>query len=195
MTSRLWSPFLEAALRYAALAHQDQRRKGSDTPYITHPVQVATILERAGFTDETLLAAAMLHDVVEDCDITHDQLREEFGSDVADIVAALSERKTDDTGHKRPWEDRKCEHLEHLTDASLAVRALTLADKLHNLETIALDLKSGTDVWSRFNAPKERLLWYYGAVVDRCGSDAPELSELARACRDALGRLATDADG
>lgn len=189
MSSRICSPFLERALRFAAVAHRDQCRKGTDTPYITHPVQVMFILERARFTDESLLAAALLHDVVEDCEVSLDELREEFSPAVAALVAALSERKTDEAGRKRPWEDRKREHLEHLSESPLTVRALTLADKLHNLETIALDLESGVEVWSRFNAPRERLLWYYRETVTRCDRGEPELDELCSACRAVLTRL------
>lgn len=182
----LFSPVLERALRRAAVAHREQRRKGTDVPYITHPVQVAWILRQAGFTDEELLAAALLHDVVEDCGVPLEQLAAEFSPRVAEMVGRLSERKTDADGQPRPWEDRKREHLDHLHDAPLDVRALVLADKLHNLQTIALDLAAGVDVFSRFNAPRDRLLWYYRAVIDQCGGDDPRLATLATECRAVL---------
>jgi (p)ppGpp synthase/HD superfamily hydrolase len=190
MTDALFSVALERALRFATIAHQGQVRKATDVPYITHPVQVAWILQRVGFDDEALLQAALLHDVVEDCDVSLEEVARAFSPRVAALVAALSERKTDEAGQKRPWEDRKREHLAHLADASIEVRALALADKLHNLETIALDLADGGDVWGRFNAPRERLLWYYRAVVEAC--DTPEdrrLRSLAASCRQVLHRL------
>jgi (p)ppGpp synthase/HD superfamily hydrolase len=185
----LYSPLLERALRFAADQHRSQNRKASSTPYITHPMQVAWILERAGFNDESLLAAALLHDVVEDCNVGLMELRKEFSPAIARLVDAMSEQKLDSAGCRRPWEDRKREHLAQLPGATVEVKALMLADKLHNLETIALDLQSGDEVWSRFNAPKERLLWYYTTAVDACAGDDPRLVKLVTACREVLQRL------
>jgi (p)ppGpp synthase/HD superfamily hydrolase len=186
----LFSPSLERALRFAARRHRHQNRKASDIPYITHPVHVLRILESAGFEDEALLASALLHDVIEDCGVTRDELSEQFNPEIAALVAAVSEQKVDAQGRARSWEDRKRQHLAELADAPLEVQALTLADKLHNLETIALDLAAGTDVWDRFNAPRDRLLWYYEAVIDACIADDPRVQRLAASCRDVLRRLA-----
>ena len=186
----LFSPLLERAVRFASEAHRHQMRKGSTVPYISHPIQVAWLLVRAGFTDEALLAAAVLHDVVEDCGVTLEELRQEFSPAVAEIVAKLSERKYDEHGRRRSWEERKREHLAELAAAPLAVRAVALADKLHNLETTALDLSAGEPVWERFNAPRERLLEYYREAIDRCAGGDAELAGLAAACRAALHRLA-----
>lgn len=186
----LFSPLLERAVRFASMAHRHQMRKGSSVPYISHPVQVAWLLVRAGFTDETLLAAAVLHDVVEDCGVTLEELRQEFSPEVAEIVARLSERKCDEHGRRRPWEERKREHLAELAAAPLAVRAVALADKLHNLETMALDLAAGEPVWERFNAPRERLLEYYRRAIELCAGTDAELAGLAAACRMALRQLA-----
>lgn len=158
-------------------------------PYITHPVHTAWILQRAGVTDESLLAAALLHDVVEDCGVSVASLQVEFSTDISDMVTALSERKLDAEGRPRPWEDRKRDHLAELQHASLSVRQLTLADKLHNLETIAHDLESGVDVWSRFNAPRERLLWYYSAILTSCRSEDPVSLRLAADYESLLGRI------
>ena len=191
----LFSPLLERALRRAAEAHRHQVRKATDVPYITHPVQVAWILNRAGCDDENWLAAALLHDVVEDCGVTVDSLAQEFSTEIAAIVAALSERKRDASGQPRSWEDRKQEHLAELAAAPRPVRAITLADKLHNLSTIAADLDAGAEVWTRFNAPPARLLWYYGAIIERCAGESaagdPLLTTLAAACRDVWDRLVT----
>lgn len=186
----VFSPNLELALRFAALAHVDQRRKDTKVPYITHPMQVAWLLQRAGFTDEDVLAAALLHDVVEDCEVSLAQLRDEFSPAVADLVAALSERKRDVQGQKRSWEDRKREHLEHLAAAAPGAKAIALADKLHNLATIRLDLQAGQDVWSRFNAPRERLLDYYSRVIAACEDRTdPRNARLADACRAEVNEL------
>lgn len=189
MDVMLFSPLLERAVRFASVAHRGQMRKGSAVPYISHPIQVAWLLVRAGFTDETLLAAAVLHDVMEDCDVTLEELRQEFSPEVAEIVARLSERKCDEHGRRRSWEERKWEHLAELSAAPLAVRAVALADKLHNLETMAFDLAAGEPVWEWFNAPRERMLEYYREAIDRCAGVEPELAGLAAACRDVLARF------
>jgi (p)ppGpp synthase/HD superfamily hydrolase len=185
----LYSPLIEQALRVAATAHHTQQRKGAGVPYVTHIAGVALILSRAGFCDDHLLAAAILHDVVEDTDVTLEQLVADFPQDVVDLVAALSETKRDTTGAKRTWEIRKQEHVEHVRSASLAARAITLADKLHNLETMLHDIQAERVRFESFGAPPERLLWYYEEMT-RCaaGSDA-DLRSLADACEDAIERL------
>jgi (p)ppGpp synthase/HD superfamily hydrolase len=99
----LYSPLIERALRLAATAHQTQCRKGTDIPYVTHPVHAAWILLRAGFSDDRLLAAALLHDAVEDAGVTLDELREQFHADVVETVVAVTEHKHDAEGRKRSW--------------------------------------------------------------------------------------------
>ena len=187
--SPLYSPLIEQALRVAATAHHTQQRKGAGVPYVTHVAGVALILTRAGFCDDHLLAAAILHDVVEDTDVTLEQLVADFPPDIIDLVAVLSETKRDATGAKRSWEVRKQEHLEHVRGASRGARAITLADKLHNLETMLHDMQAGRVRFENFGAPPERLVWYYEQMA-RCaaGSD-PELRPLADACADAIERL------
>jgi (p)ppGpp synthase/HD superfamily hydrolase len=185
----LYSPLIEQALRVAARAHHAQQRKGAGVPYVTHVAGVALILSRAGFCDDHLLAAAILHDVVEDTEVTLQQLAADFPQDVIDLVAALSETKRDAAGARRSWEVRKQEHLEHVRGASPSARAITLADKLHNLETMLHDMQAGRVRFESFGAPPERLLWYYEEMT-RCaaGSDPP-LKALADACEDAIVRL------
>lgn len=182
-------PLLEAALRVAAVAHRDQVRKGGDVPYFSHAAAVALILARAGFTDESLLAAALLHDVVEDTDVALHELAARFPADVVAAVAALSETKTDAHGRLRPWEDRKTEHLRQIAGAPLAARAIALADKLHNIETLCCDLAAGTVTLSAFRAPPDRLLWYYTSMIDVAAGDDERLRPLADACCAALSRL------
>lgn len=182
---------LERALRWGAVAHDGQFRKGEKTPYYEHVVGVALILDRLGF-EEAVVIAGLLHDVVEDTETTLDQVRERFGDKVAETVAACSEIKTDASGRKRPWIDRKRDHLEALSGASLEVRAVILADKLHNLLSIACDLEEGRPVWSIFNAPRADVLWYYRATVDLVGSGDPRLLRLAERCRELLDTLAAE---
>jgi (p)ppGpp synthase/HD superfamily hydrolase len=189
--SPLYSPLIEQALRVAAKAHHAQQRKGADVPYVTHVAGVALILSRAGFCDDRLLAAAILHDVVEDTDMTLEQLVADFPQEVIDLVATLSETKRDATGAKRPWEVRKQEHLEHVRGASPAARAITLADKLHNLETMLHDMRAGRVRFENFGAAPERLLWYYEEMTRSAVGSDPELRPLADACAEAIERLRT----
>jgi (p)ppGpp synthase/HD superfamily hydrolase len=184
-----YSLVVEQALRVAAVAHDRQRRKGAPVPYFAHAAGVALILARAGFRDEGLLAAAILHDVVEDTDVDVEQLREQFPEDVVELVEAVSERKTDARGAKRPWEDRKREHLDQIGDAPRAARAIVLADKLHNLETMLLDLSTGEIRFSAFHAAPDRVVWYYEQMIARAAGVDAELRTLADECRAALQRL------
>lgn len=185
----LFSPLVEDALRVAARCHSGQTRKGCDVPYLTHPAAVALILLKAGFDDDAVLAAAILHDVVEDSDYSLADLQRDFPPAVAEYVAALTENKRDDRGNKRDWESRKREHISGIGGAPLAARAILLADKLHNLGTMHEDLQRGADVWQRFNAPRERIRWYYSAIINAAAQQDRALTPLADACRDLLARL------
>src|SRR5262249_20822909 len=147
------SPRLEAALALAARAHRAQLRKGTDTPYIVHPVSVAWILLRHGF-DEDLVIAALLHDTVEDTDVAIGNIRAAFGASVGDLGAAVTEKK-EENGQKRSWAVRKAEALEHFAAADERVAALKAADLLHNLHATLTDVRGhGVQaVFARFNAP------------------------------------------
>jgi (p)ppGpp synthase/HD superfamily hydrolase len=190
--SPLISTDLERALRRAAEWHVGQARKGSRTPYVEHLAGVALVLARLGLDDEVVIAG-LLHDAVEDTPefraegpITLDTIAAEFGPRVAELVASCSERKTDSAGAKRPWADRKRDHLEHLAGSDRDTRALALADKLHNLVSIRVDLEDGLDVWSKFNADRPAVLAYHRAAIERLGHD---LRPLADACRDELAAI------
>jgi (p)ppGpp synthase/HD superfamily hydrolase len=180
----------EKALRMASAGHRDQVRKGSGIPYIEHPFAVAMILDRAGF-DEDVVIAGLLHDLVEDTDVTLDQVREGFGAQVAEMVSFCSEEKLDAEGRKRPWIDRKRDHLEAVLQASELARAIVLADKLHNLISIRLDLLEGRAVWECFNADREQVLWYYRSMIDACRSDDTRLIRLTDDCLALLAEVAS----
>ena len=182
-------PLLTAAVRFAAAAHDGQVRKGSGEPYLTHPLGVMVILGRSGWgEDDDLLAAAALHDVLEDTPTTPADLAARFPPRVCELIAALSERKRDGTGAKIPWEVRKAEHRTRLAAADAPTRALALADKLHNLRSLQCDLANGADAWESFNAPRDRWVEVTRATVDalRCGATAG----LADACDAAIAELA-----
>jgi guanosine-3',5'-bis(diphosphate) 3'-pyrophosphohydrolase len=185
----LMTPRLERALRWAAECHQGHCRKGSATPYVEHLMGVALILDRVGF-DEDVIIAGLLHDAMEDAEVTREQISERFGVEVTEIVEQCSETKLDGHGRKRPWIDRKRDHLEAVAGATVAARAVLLADKLHNLVSIEVDLRDGRPVWSLFNADRAQVLWYYGAMIDRLDTGAPRLEALAARCREALATVA-----
>ncbi len=195
MAIRCWSPMVEKAIRVSAAAHHGQFRKGSQLPYLLHPAAVALILVRAGFVDDDVIAAAILHDTLEDTDVTIDSLRAEFSPEVCEIVEGASEHKVDRDGRVRPWLDRKREHIERIRTAPLQVRAVVLADKLHNLQSIVVDLKELEPVWERFNASKADVLWYHGELIEAAScsqaSIAPDvrLVNLAAECRGLIEEL------
>ena len=176
----------DAALALAARAHRDQLRKGTDLPYIAHPVHVSIILMRHGFAED-LAIAGLLHDVVEDTDTSLALIAAEFGDQVARLVEAVSETKSVD-GAELPWEQRKEEKLAHLRTAGPDVAALKAADAIHNLRSIIADLENvGQLLWARFKRGPEPTLWYYEeiliAVRDWLGNH-PIVEELAVAVQD-----------
>jgi (p)ppGpp synthase/HD superfamily hydrolase len=160
-----FSPRYDAALALAARAHRNQVRKGTDLPYIAHPVHVSIILMRHGFSED-LAIAGLLHDVVEDCDVSLADIAAEFGNQVARLVEAVSETKALD-GAELPWEQRKAEKLAHLHAGGPDVAALKAADAIHNVRSIFADLhNAGAAVWERFKRGPEPTLGYYYAVLE-----------------------------
>jgi guanosine-3',5'-bis(diphosphate) 3'-pyrophosphohydrolase len=179
---------LEQAMRFAAQSHAGQLRKGSDTPYFEHVVAAALILDRVGFPEDVVIAG-LLHDIVEDTAVSLEEVAIRFGTRVSELVRHCSEVKTDERGSKRPWIDRKRDHLAALADAPIDAWAVILADKLHNLICIELDLRENRPVWSQFHAEREQVLWYYHATIEVCGHGDSRLEHLAASCRQVLGRV------
>ncbi len=180
-------------MRLAARAHRNHRRKASDLPYISHPAGVAILLLQAGFNDEAMLAAALLHDVIEDTDCELADLEAEFPEVVVEYVDALTEDKHDADGRKRSWQSRKEDHLREVAAASLQARAIVLADKLHNLGCMVYDLESDEELWSRFGAAPDRVLWYHREMISIAAGDDARLQTLADNCREFVGALEADA--
>lgn len=184
---------LEQAMRFAAQAHAGQLRKSSETAYFEHVAAVALILDRMGFPEDVVIAG-LLHDVVEDTEVRFEEVASLFGVPVSELVRHCSEVKTDENGRKRPWIDRKRDHLAALAEAPTEARAIVLADKLHNLISMELDLRDGRPVWSQFHAERDRVVWYYHAAIDVCGKSEPELEQLVASCREVLARVESFAD-
>lgn len=155
---------IEEALQTASLAHKNQVRKNTDIPYIAHPVAVGLMLMKAGYNDE-LVAAGILHDTVEDTSITLEEIQQQFGPKIAQIVEGCSE-----PDKSLPWKDRKEHTIDFLKTASEEIRVVVCADKLHNIRSIRKEYEQiGDNVWERFNAGKEQQKWYYTNVVESLG--------------------------
>lgn len=166
---------IDKALQVASVAHEGQYRKNTNIPYIAHPVAVGMILQKAGYRDE-LVAAGILHDTVEDTNITMEDIEREFGSEIARIVEGCSE-----PDKSLSWEERKEHTIEFLKTASEEIRVVACADKLHNVRSIREDVDQlGEVVWGRFNRDKKHQDWYYKNVVQSLGfaTKFPILEEL-----------------
>jgi len=152
---------IDLAIEVAVRAHQNQVRKGTDIPYITHPMAVGIILAKAGCSDE-IIVAGILHDTVEDTPITLDYIRDIFGKKVSMLVEGASE-----PDKSLPWEERKEHMVNYLKTAPLAVRLVAYADKLHNIRTIVTEHeKIGNQVWERFRKGRSDQEGYYRGLVD-----------------------------
>lgn len=150
---------IEQAAKIAAQAHAGQMRKGDDTPYIVHPFMVAMLLQKNGFSD-TCIAAALVHDVLEDTDYGTDALREALGDEVLAIVLTLTEDKS------LPWEERKKKYIESVRNGSEEAKAVSIADKIHNLKSLlTMHAQEGAGIWKVFNRGKEQKLWFEEAML------------------------------
>ena len=156
------------AIAFAVRAHDGMRRKKSDTPYILHPMEAAVIVGSMTF-DQSLIAAAALHDVVEDAGISISEIEERFGARVRELVASETEDKRADLPPSDTWRIRKEESLSVLRETrDEGVLMLWLGDKLANMRSIYRDFKvEGSAMWQRFNQKDEReQAWYYRSVAD-----------------------------
>ncbi|RLL42069.1 bifunctional (p)ppGpp synthetase/guanosine-3',5'-bis(diphosphate) 3'-pyrophosphohydrolase [Oceanobacillus piezotolerans] len=150
----------EKAKAFAIKAHFGQTRKNSNAPYITHPIRVAERLQQAGFRDE-LVSAGYLHDVAEDTPYTLEDIKKEFGPEVARIVAAHTEDKS------KSWQERKQHTINTIKEADKEIKYLIIADKLDNLLGLEKDLaEQGDRVWEKFNAGPEKQKWYNQSIAE-----------------------------
>lgn len=147
------SPLIDKAARIASEAHEGQRRVDGP-PYISHPATVALMLAKHGFSD-VVVAAALVHDVLEDTKYPAAQLEEELGEEVLKIVRAVSEDKN------LSWKERKVAYLKSLREGPEGARAVSVADKIHNLTSLlAIHEREGVNTWVIFRQPYEEKLWF-----------------------------------
>lgn len=158
---------LDRAIIFAVKAHAGTERRGKHFPYIVHLMEAMVIV--ATITpDQELLAAATLHDTVEDTDVTIDDIRAEFGDRIASIVAHESEERPEGITAEDSWHDRKQAAIERLAKAPRDAKIVALGDKLSNIRAIASDYAEiGDALWERFHAkdPKEHE-WHYRGLAD-----------------------------
>jgi len=151
---------INRAIEVAAWAHRHQVRKGTNIPYIAHPFAVGLMLARAGCSD-AVVAAGILHDTVEDTELTLEDLRRDFGEEIAGIVAGCTE-----PDKSVSWEERKTHTIQYMPTAPWEVRAVSCADKLHNLLSIEQAHETlGEEVWSRFKRGRAQQEWYYRGMA------------------------------
>ena len=156
---------LNEAIIFATNAHAGVNRKGKTRLYILHPIEAMLIV--ASLTeDKEVLAAAVLHDVVEDTDVGEMAIRDAFGDRVADLVMAESEDKMKDIPADSSWEARKQATINHLSSLDRDALLICLGDKLANIREMSRDYAVlGDGLWERFNQKdKAKHAWYYSSV-------------------------------
>ena len=166
------------ALAYALEHHRDDLRKGTQIPYASHLLSVASLVMdmQAGGEDEVI--AALLHDVVEDGGgpQASAEIRARFGDDVARMVEENSDSLTG-LEEKAPWRERKESYIAAVASKSPDALRVSVADKLHNARALLTDYRTvGDDLWARFKAGEsDSIVWYYRALVEAFERRADDL--------------------
>lgn len=150
---------IQEAIIFATLKHEGQKRKGTDIPYIVHPMEVMQILTAMNCSD-TVIIAGILHDTLEDTDTTPEEIMELFGNDVLSIVQTESEDKS------KSWKERKQATIDELKTSGIETKLVCFADKLSNIRSMMRDkAEIGDKLWERFNTGKENIEWYYRSIA------------------------------
>ena len=163
---------LDRAIKFAVDAHHNTERRGKGFPYIVHPMEAVEIV--ATITpDQELLAAAALHDTIEDTDVTVGQIRELFGDRIANLVYAESDQFTEGVSEEDSWHDRKQAAIDRLAAAPHDAKIVAMGDKLSNMRAIWRDYQlKGDELWNIFHVKdKASHEWHYRGL-------AASLSEL-----------------
>lgn len=180
---------LDRAICFAVQAHAGLERKGKGFPYIVHPMEAMAIVATMT-SDQELLAAAALHDTVEDTDVTVAELQELFGERVALLVAHESDVPLEGDASDT-WHDRKTFAINLLKGAERDVKVVAMGDKLSNMRAIARDYAViGDEIWNLFNVKdKAEHAWHYHGLADALSdlSDTPAYQEFAALVKSVFG--------
>jgi (p)ppGpp synthase/HD superfamily hydrolase len=209
----LFHPLIEHAIELSAQWHDGTYRKGAwrepafevpeghdiQVPVMAHLAAVASIVRRAGWPPE-VVAAAYLHDTIEDMNahgqrLRRKQLRDAMGPQVAQLVARVSEQKLNADGSLRAWRDRKEDYIAGLKDGPVEAVAISLADKIHNLWSMNQSLASGDDIFAVLSAGPSEQLWYHKTVLDASHRHTdPRLTPMRTRLQTELDRFAEQVD-
>lgn len=166
MEKKIDTSILDKAIIYAVNAHSGFERRGKGFPYIVHPMEAVEIVSTMT-ADQELLAAAALHDVVEDTDKTAEDIRKEFGERVATLVIAESDEKIEGKSEEESWKERKQAAIDRLAKASHDAKIVAMGDKLSNMRAIYRDyMDIGDKIWERFHTKdKKDHEWHYRGLL------------------------------
>lgn len=149
---------IHEAIIFAARKHAGQVRKGTDIPYITHPMEVMQILTNESCTEDVIIAG-ILHDTLEDTNTSSEEILNLFNENILKLVTAESEDKS------KSWKERKQATIDSLTNSHNDIKMICLADKLSNLRSLSAEKEAwGEIAWTKFNAPRVEIEWYYRQV-------------------------------
>ena len=161
------SQFLDEAIAFATQAHSGQVRKMAHTPYILHPMEVAAIIGTMT-GDEKVMAAGLLHDTVEDCNVDPREIKRRFGARVSALVQSETEDKLSDRPSSETWMARKEESLLMLQLTSdRDVKILWLGDKLSNIRSFYREYQArGDAIWQELHQKDPKMQgWYYRTIA------------------------------
>jgi guanosine-3',5'-bis(diphosphate) 3'-pyrophosphohydrolase len=182
------SPTIKTALYFSAEAHDGQYRKGGKVPYIAHPVLVALLVSEL-ISDEEIISAALLHDVMEDCGITETTLKEKFGKRVAGLVREVSNLEEGDGS----WRQKKEKYIQSMSTISSDALLIIACDKMVNMKSYFEALSANPDkVSALFSGTPADYVWYYQSVENILkeklgGSEAERAySDLFTKCKGAV---------
>ena len=166
MNKFLETDLLDRAIIFAVNAHHNTERRGKGFPYIVHPMEAVEIVATIT-SDQELLAAAALHDTIEDTDVTVDDIRREFGDRIAELVHAESDQFTEGVSEEDSWHDRKQAAIDRLAAASHDAKIVAMGDKLSNMRAIWRDYQvKGDALWQIFHVKdKASHEWHYRGLA------------------------------
>ena len=183
--------FFDKAALFAINAHANTERRGKGFPYIIHPMEAAEIVATIT-NDQEILAAAMLHDVIEDCDVSIEEIKKEFGDRVAALVASESDKQFPGLSEEESWKARKQFAIDRLKELPRDGKIVALGDKLSNMRAIARDYKvQGEKLWDMFHAPDPSLhKWHYEGLTDALSelSDTEAFKEFSWLIDETFGK-------